>query len=494
MDKRKEMEKNFNPEDVDFVRVVEMLDWSSEVSPVMLVKAVNKVQGLKGTKKYETNEKSFGSLLKVFEKKVGEMTTTRFHGKDRFYSLKAKYEKDQLVHYVKTGEVMEMPKKKERYFVPTPQEMDELRKQEEERKLEREQEEAKKKKKSAFPDDEALLKTALLLSLLKENKGSVGTSKFTVIREREGWTRQRALSGRQWTIYQEVSEVCKSLLDYKENPIKATAKVIKYTDSLDILEGKIKDVVSLIDDEKIKAKVTVEEKKPEPKPDPVIEKKVEEPKPTVKVEPKREETRVFKTSPEVGKSEVKEVTTPGTTYYESSKNRWTKALIGEVLKGAGRGTYFGFNDISQIIKKTRYQEIQVRDIKDMVNEINRQYRGIFREQEFGGIVIGSEVLVKMFAESYQAEKITETIFVRLKQSLTDLKEDYPDLQIEIASEIGENDNIYKIEMNRGERTERAFAKLVYCMRRGEVILESPSNWTIKRVKILIDKFGLNQVY
>jgi hypothetical protein len=191
---------------------------------------------------------------------------------------------------------------------------------------------------------------------------------------------------------------------------------------------------------------------------------------------------------------VKEVTTPGTTYYESSKNRWTKALIGEVLKGAGRGTYFGFNDISQIIKKTRYQEIQVRDIKDMVNEINRQYRGIFREQDFGGIVIGSEVLVKMFAESYQAEKITETIFVRLKQSLTDLKEDYPDLQIEIASEIGENDNIYKIEMNRGERTERAFAKLVYCMRRGEVILESPSNWTIKRAKILIDKFGLNQVY
>ena len=26
------MEKNFNPEDVDFVKVVEMLDWSSEVS------------------------------------------------------------------------------------------------------------------------------------------------------------------------------------------------------------------------------------------------------------------------------------------------------------------------------------------------------------------------------------------------------------------------------------------------------------------------------
>jgi hypothetical protein len=74
--------------------------------------------------------------------------------------------------------------------------------------------------------------------------------------------------------------------------------------------------------------------------------------------------------------------------------------------------------------------------------------------------------------------------------IDELQETYPELNVKIASEISERDNVYEIEMNRAEKTEKAFAKLVYRMRQGEVILESPANWTVKRTKILIDKlFG-----
>jgi hypothetical protein len=136
----------------------------------------------------------------------------------------------------------------------------------------------------------------------------------------------------------------------------------------------------------------------------------------------------------------------------------------------------------------------MRDLKELVNEISKQFRGIIREIDPSGFVIGSEVLVKDLAAAYPQEKITETIFLRLKMGLKELKDMYPDLDITVASEISEQDNIYRIEMNRSERVERAFAKLTYCMRPGEVILESPNNWTVKRIKNLQDKLGMTSVY
>ena len=67
MDKRKEMK--FEPEkQIDFVKLIETLDWEHEISPVILVKTVNKVAGLTGRWKYETNEVSYGALIKSFEK------------------------------------------------------------------------------------------------------------------------------------------------------------------------------------------------------------------------------------------------------------------------------------------------------------------------------------------------------------------------------------------------------------------------------------------
>jgi hypothetical protein len=232
-------------------------------------------------------------------------------------------------------------------------------------------------------------------------------------------------------------------------------------------------------------KETVEDKKPEPKTDDRPKPKRFETKPTLTERP-----RIFKASPEVGKSEFRETGSAPSMIYEGSKTRWYKSLIGGTLKGAERGVWYNFNDISQIIKKTRFVEIGTREIKDLCGEISKQWKGIFREVDFGGITVGSETLVKQFIEAYPAEKITETIFLRLHMDIDELQETYPELNVKIASEISERDNVYEIEMNRAEKTEKAFAKLVYRMRQGEVILESPSNWTVKRTKILIDKlFG-----
>ena len=43
MDKRKEMKEAFNPEKINFVAVIDSLNWCKEVTPVDLVKAVNKI-------------------------------------------------------------------------------------------------------------------------------------------------------------------------------------------------------------------------------------------------------------------------------------------------------------------------------------------------------------------------------------------------------------------------------------------------------------------
>jgi hypothetical protein len=284
--------------------------------------------------------------------------------------------------------------------------------------------------------------------------------------------------------------------------------------NLSILDGKITDIAALMDDEELKGKAlemiepkedvkTIEEKidtakeevKPEIKEEPISTK---EPAPKLddRPKPKRFETkptpteirpRIFKASPEVGKSEFRETGSAPSMIYEGSKTRWYKSLIGGTLKGAERGVWYNFNDISQIIKKTRFVEIGTREIKDLCGEISKQWKGIFREIDFGGITVGSETLVKHFIEAYPAEKITETIFLRLHMDIDELQETYPELNVKLASEIKEDDNVYEIEMNRAEKTEKAFARLLFGMRQGEIVLESPTNWTVRRAKILIDR-------
>lgn len=519
MDKRKEMK--FEPEkQIDFVKLIETLDWEHEISPVILVKTVNKVAGLTGRWKYETNEVSYGALIKSFEKRVTQFVDTRFHGKDRFYTIKKGVKKEQIVYFVKTGKLLEikeeLEKKDSKFYiteVPEAELIDKIN----------EKEKSKiggKGKKRSFPDNEALAKTIIIMGLCKNGKGEFKSAEYNKAVGELGWKRQRSVEGKLSTHFQEANKVT-SWLDLGELfEIKTHNVVLKDSKkNLSILEGKITDIAALMDNEELKGKalemikpkeeVKVEKSKEEEKsiekidekaePKPKTEKSViktddDRPKPK-RFEPKPTSTeirpRIFKASPEVGKSEFREETGSAlSTLYEGSKVRWYKSLIGGTLKGAERGVWYNFNDISQIIKKTRFVEIGAREIKDLCGEISKQWKGIFREVDFGGITVGSETLVKQFIEAYPAEKITETIFLRLHMDIDELQETYPELNVKIASEISEKDNVYEIEMNRAEKTEKAFAKLVYRMRQGEIILESPSNWTVKRTKILIDKlFG-----
>ena len=517
MDKRKEMKEAFNPEKINFVAVIDSLNWCKEVTPVDLVKAVNNVEGLRGRKRYETNEKSFGLLIKCFEKRVGDLVTTRINGKDRFYTLKPEYRPEQLVGYARTGKIPEikeeLKKKDSKFYIPeVPESM---------MGAEGEVKAKRSTKKRIFPDCEAMAKSAILLYLLKKGEGKVEARIFNEIRDKFGWKYQRSVDSKPYTAYLEVNRFCADYLDLGKDPICMDKKDnhYKYTGDITILEDKIKGTLLLMEDEDLKKRVQeiteladkktdVKEEKPEakveetkpkeevkPEPKPIEEKQKLDDRP----KPKRFETkptstterpRIFKASPEVGKSEFRETGSAPSMIYEGSKTRWYKSLIGGTLKGAERGVWYNFNDISQIIKKTRFVEISCREIKDLCGEISKQWKGIFREVDFGGITVGSETLVKQFIEAYPAEKITETIFLRLHMDIDELQETYPELNVKIASEISEKDNVYEIEMNRAEKTEKAFAKLVYRMRQGEIILESPSNWTVKRTKILIDKlFG-----
>ena len=506
------MKEAFNPEKINFVAVIDSLNWCREVTPVDLVKAVNNVEGLRGRKRYETNEKNFGLLIKCFERKVGDLVTTRINGKDRFYMLKPEYKPEQLVGYAMTGKIPEikeeLKKKDPKFYIPeVPESMI---------GAEGEVKAKRSTKKRIFPDSEAIAKSAILLYLLKKGEGKVEARIFNEIRDKFGWKYQRSVDSKPYTAYLEVNRFCADYLDLGKDPIKMDKKDhhYKYTGDITILNGKIKDTLILMEDEDLKKRVQefIEAKaEEEPKPEIKVEDKSEpkgEDKPRLesvsktdgdRPKPKRFETkptttterpRIFKASPEVGKSEFRETGSAPSMIYEGSKTRWYKSLIGGTLKGAERGVWYNFNDISQIIKKTRFVEIGTREIKDLCGEISKQWKGIFREVDFGGITVGSETLVKQFIEAYPAEKITEIIFLRLHMDIDELQETYPELNVKIASKISEKDNVYEIEMNRAEKTEKAFAKLVYRMRQGEIILESPSNWTVKRTKILIDKlFG-----
>jgi hypothetical protein len=351
-----------------------------------------------------------------------------------------------------------------------------------------------------------MAKSAILLSLLREGDGKAESKIFNDIREELGWKYQRSIEGKPYTAYLEVNRFCTEYLDMEKDAICMDKKDNHYKCDVDlkILEDKIKGTLSLMEDEDLKKKVLeiIEKPKPEPKPETKVEPKAED-KSTEKIDegpkveaempkpkPITERPRIIKASPVVGKSEFRETGSAPSTIYEGSKTKWYKSLIAATLKGAERGVWYNFSDISAIIKKTRYVEISTREIKDLMGEIGKQWKGIFREIDFGGITIGSEVLVKDFGQTYTGDKITDTIFIRLHMNIDELTETYPELKFRVASEIGENDNVYEVETNRDEKTEKAFAKLVFRMRQGETILESPANWTVKRTRILIDKlFG-----
>lgn len=484
MEKRKE---KLNPEKINFEKVITELDWTKEITPVDLVKAVNKVEELSGRKKYVANEKYFGGIVSQFEKTVGDLVSTRINGKDRFYTLKPGFCKEQLVHYAQTGEIMEikkeLKKKDSKLFVPDIPESTYV----------------EKKVKKSFPDDEALAKVAILIYMMGD-KGMVKSEDYkSTLKEHFGWKDRRYVSDKKeiLTLLREINLTVPVL---ELNPFIYRRKTVSYElenleEDAKVIKDKIKDIVFFIDDESLRDKVIdfvdpeepvkIEEPvKKEEKEEPIME--LPKPKP-VKVMSTPTKTKVYKTSPEIGKSEFRETgSTP--IVYESVRTRWNKSLIAATLKGAERGTWISVNDIAQIVKKTRFVDIPTKEISSLIGDIAKQFKGIFREVEFDSITVGDESKVENLIQTYQQEKITEIIFIRLKMTLEEINETYPELKVRVASHITESDNIYEFEMNRSECAERAFAKLVYRMRKDEVILESPLNWTVKRAKVLIDKF------
>jgi hypothetical protein len=472
----------FNPEEqVDFVKLVETLDWTKEIDPVYLVKTVNKVAGLKGTKQYKTNEVSFGLLLKSFEKRVIDFVNVRFCGKDRFYTLKDKVSREEVIHFVKTGKKLEIdttaiPKKKEdfsKYYAPIPEEKTA----------------AVVKKKRTFPDDEALLKTVYLLWTLKKHSGSVEAKVIMEIKHTEGWKNQRACAGKQYTVYQEANAVCTQFLDMKDPIEVVNKKTVKFNGSLEELDSKINDVISLIEDKGIKEKATsIVEPKPVPKPE--IVKPVMDKEPT-KEAPTKPTGRVIISSPVVGKNQYEKISEP-TVVFENTRTRWNKALVSEELKKLKRGTQISFLDLQAKIKRHRFVEIGTAEVRNILTEVlEKQYRGMGKmDKEKESIMVGSEAMVEEFARKYDASKITETIFLRIHMSLEEMLKRFPELKPKLASEISENDNIYSIEASRSVEAEKALTKLFWCLRDGEKILESPNNWTVKRIETLQEKIGL----
>ena len=503
MDKRKEQKINLDIEkQVDFVKLVESLDWSKEIDPVMLVKAANKVAGLSGTKKFETNEKSYGLLVKSFERRVSKFTEIRFAGKDRFYKLKPECTAKQLIHYAKTGLEIDVKGVKEKekdfgsFYVPEIPET--------------EIKEAVKSRKRVFPDDEALAKTAIVLLKLKEGGGEVATSEIIKISESLGWKRQRSVNGKVSTLYQEANLICSSLLDMK-NPVIINRMKVKFAGDLSVLSEKINDIQTLMESEELRLiiqsmipkKEEKTEKQKDPKEELEVEKLLEELKDLGVSEEEAakdkktedEKQKVIVSSPIVGKSVFAKKEEAKPIPFENIKTRWNKSLIAEAIyqnPASIRGTYFSYVSISQTIKRVRFVDIQPLEIKNLIQEVanQKQLRGIFRGQDSRGFVIGSESLLKDFFAQYDQRGITEQIYIRLKMTLKEIQESYPGIKIEIASEITENDNIYVITANRTEECERMLAKLIFCMRSGEIVLESKNNWTLKRVDIIMEKLGL----
>jgi len=475
MNKRNEKnERMTTRESIDYSKLIEDLDWTGEISPVMLVKAANSVSGC-SKKLFRVNEPSFYSLVKDLDSILNKFVTIRFVGKDKFYRLKPEFSKDQLIHYVKTGELLG----KENY--------EKVKKEPEKQYIPVSKEKTIKKKKASTVDDESIVKLIVFLVLAEKQKNEIKISQATSLIISLGFKRQRSISGELKTSFQEVCMISE-LFDLP-GFVKTGRSLVKFNGDLEKIPSIIEDLQALIENEEMRGIATnyinsaLSSKK-----------KVEEEKPKEEIGKK-----VIVTSPASGT--FKETTSPrsseGSVSFESVKNRWYKGLIAETLfrnPASTRGMAFSFLDISQTIKRERFVELHPNEVKNLMFEIRSQteFKGLFREINPRGFTIGSDSLIKSLYEFYNPAKISEKIFVRLKMSLKQVQESYR-LQVELASEISEFDNIYCIIANRSESSERSLAKLIFCLRPGEALLVSDTNTSVKRAKFLIEKLGLNNL-
>ena len=432
----------FDPErQIDFVKLIETLDWTKEINPVSLVQTVNKVAGLSGRHKYETNEVSYGELLKSFESRVSKFVEIRIQGRDRFYKIKPEYSVDNITEYLGG-------KKKEE---PTP--------------------------KKTFPDSEAFMKTAVILKFFQIYGKTVETKEFRKIIEKASWKRQRSIEGKLYTLYQEAQRILTDYLYQPEGTLKVErTKIILTTEET---PGKLlEDVSSLIEDPSelvtlMSLLSEISDGKERPK----------TVKATKSIERETKSIEVEKTTP----------TRTATPIRENPLRAWKKCLIADEICSLKRTDIVRYEDLRENLLYRRFLEIKIDELRDLIVEIETKYPGIL---EYGGeeFKLKNEILLAKFLNDYDSKNTTDEVYMRIRMTMEELEKAYPDLEFDIASPIEERDNIYRVTISRFIDSERAAAKLFWCLREGEVILEPKSNWEVRRIQIVMEGLGLNSIY
>jgi len=258
------------------------LDWyKGEVTPVQIRKALRKK----------------GPVIRSFEKKFGDLIDIRVQGKDRFYSVDEKKVEELMSRITETAT-----------------------------------EKIEKKTKNSFPDEEAIMKTIVLLATTPTT-----TSHINEISTLLGWKKQRSL-GKKYTFYQEVKGVLDSFnLNYR---LMVTKKDVQIE-----LENNREDVINNL------SSLLGEENK-------IIINSIslKEPKEDTKADEVKAEVKVKEAAKE--EKEAKKVYSPRETAtyepktsYESARTRWIKGILTEILSSSKKNTEIDVIDIINLAKR-----------------------------------------------------------------------------------------------------------------------------------------------
>ena len=451
---------------IDWKKVVLTLDWSTEVTPVSLVKAVNSVMNLTKPKdKFFQGNRYFGDLVKQFESFIPAEITIRQSGKDRFYKLEKSPE--DLRYWLDTGEFPQ--KKQEKVYTPVPV------------TFEMPAEESKPGKVvriRKFPDNESIIKTLLVLGSMKKYGKKVDTHSIQLKRKEMGYIRQRSCGGKQYTLWQEVEAVSSSLLDLKIDITSKKFCQFKGTDkeledgiltALELLETPcppmIQELLQTKEEEK-KEEEVVEEKEEKVN---YVEVKVEEKPKSLPQSP--EETQQPKQQ-FLNFEEFKE------QYKEEFENRgiaWLKGLLIEassVTKSSSPGQLLDY------ISNSRFVEIPFSKANRLIKEIESRYRSL-RSPEA--------------ARAYDLTKMTNFLLVRLHQTQEELEETYPNLKFKLLSDspiVNVTDNIFEVTINKTLPAEEQISLVIMRMRKGEKVLYYQDLFVKDRIQRVISGWGM----
>lgn len=462
---------------IDWKKVMLTLDWSAEVTPVSLVKAVNSVMKLTKPKdKFFQGNRYFGDLVKQFESFIPSEVTIRQSGKDRFYKLTGKSPED-LHYWLDTGEFPQ--KKQEKVYTPVPVTF--------EMPAEEESKPGKGKVVRKFPDNESIIKTLLVLGSMKKYGKKVDTHSIQLKRKELGYIRQRSCGGRQYTLWQEVEAVSSSLLDLRIDT--SSKKFCQFKGSDKELEDGILTALSLLEtpcppmiqnllqtekEEEKKEEVVEEKKEEKVNNNNYVEVKVEEkPKPKSLPQSPEEETETQQPKQQfLNFEEFKE------QYKEEFENRgiaWLKGLLIEassITKSSSPGQLLDY------ISSNRFVEIPFSKANRLIKEIESRYRSLRSPEAM---------------RAYDLTKMTNFLLIRSHQNLEELEETYPNLKFKLLSDsstVNVTDNIFEVTINKTLPAEEQISLIILRMRKGEKVLYYQDLFIKDRIQRVISGWGM----